>query len=724
MLIIPTLHPVLLVMQGRDDDSQGKYEQTVLADLTKGQRLTRSLPTWDERLIHEKDPSGRPWRVFPTAAEVCWFFDRFYAACKRHPQAVIDGSLSLTVDVETTKDSPLLSLLICTGFGFLAPDEEQVINVPTLSCGGTRYWSEPDEAYVRGMCKYVLADPTVPKVMHNKGFDCAVLFAQGMPVKGWVWDTMAAHHVWDGEMPHNLGFVGSLLTDGRFWKDDAKGDGGFLLVADITLRTYNLRDLLVTQRCQHQLHAKLKHLNLWALYLKQLRGIDIMTRASVRGMLIDEDRRTSTAIDAKTGKFIGLKPQLEKQRDDALVMLRQVAGSAAFDPGKPAHVSHLFFQQLGFPVVLTSEKTGKPKVDKEAMMLLELVATTRDQKVALRGVIEYRQAEKLLGTFITGLGKFVHPQTWRFHTQWKLLAVTGRWTSSPNAQNWGRRIKRMFRAAQGWKFVGVDLSQAELRYIAYLAADRDLLDMYAQGINVHTVNTALLFKIKCAEPKDTNPATEAFISGACKRLIGADYSTFPTPDKYQWKAIRTLAKGFAFGINYGAEAETVYRILRSKRDPDTNKLLFPHLLLSEVQALRIMWIKRLHPDIAIWWEDIQNAIRARGGYFCPISGRVRWFRGGFKRTEMLNVPIQMGVASWMNDALVEIQDTFDRETGGLAQVVQQVHDALNVESPEWYAKRCGEVMCEVLNRPFKLLGFPAATLPADAALIGDYLDEV
>jgi hypothetical protein len=57
-------------------------------------------------------------------------------------------------------------------------------------------------------------------------------------------------------------------------------------------------------------------------------------------------------------------------------------------------------------------------------------------------------------------------------------------------------------------------------------------------------------------------------------------------------------------------------------------------------------------------------------------------------------------------------------------VVQQVHDALNVECPEAYAKRCGEVMCEVLNRKFRLLGFADATLPADAALIGDYLDEV
>ncbi len=721
MIIIPTLHPGLLARAG-EDDGFSKYEHVVIADLKKGRRLTSSHSTWDESIIFQQDAVGRPWRMFPLVHEVEWFFQKFNDACIRHPQLVAQGNLSLTIDVETTKDAPLLSQLICIGFGFRAPDEEQVINVPILCCGGSRYWSGPDEIHIRELLIRILRQPICTS-FHNKGFDKAVLWAQGMPVLGWSWDTMAAHHIWDGEMPHNLAFVASLLLDSRYWKDDSKGDGGFLAIPDYTLRSYNLRDILVTQRIQPVLHAELVRLKQWPLYIEQLQAIEVMCRASIRGMLIDEDRRTSPVIDEKTGKPIGLKPAMEAQRDEAMKMLREISGDPAFEPSKPKQIQSLFFQKLGFPVVLKSLKTGQPKVDKEALMLLELLAATPAQRTALRGVIQFRQADKTLGTFVTGLGKFIHPATWRFHTQWKLLAVSGRFTSSPNAQNWSKKIKAMFRAAYGWKFVGVDLSQAELRYIAYLANDAALLAMYRDGINVHTVNACLLFKVQCPDPSDMNPQTEAFLRAEMWRVHGVDYSTLPMLPLHNWKPVRTLAKNFVFGSNYGAEAETVFGILRSKRDPDTNKLLFPTLILSEIQALRIMWIKRLHPEIPAWWEAIQIQIRKAGGFFCPLSGRSRLFRGGFKRNEMLNIPIQTGVASWMNKAMVEIQSVFDRETGGQAQVIQQVHDALNSETPEGYAVRAGEVKMEILNRRFQLNGHDAV-MPADKVDIHDYLDKV
>jgi DNA polymerase I-like protein with 3'-5' exonuclease and polymerase domains len=88
-----------------------------------------------------------------------------------------------------------------------------------------------------------------------------------------------------------------------------------------------------------------------------------------------------------------------------------------------------------------------------------------------------------------------------------------------------------------------------------------------------------------------------------------------------------------------------------------------------------------------------------------------------------NTPIQCGVASWMNKCMIEIQDTFDRETGGAAQIIQQVHDALNSEVPDEYTKRAGEVKMEVLNRHFPLLGHNAQ-LPADKADVNEYLDKV
>lgn len=721
MLVIPTLNPALLVRAG-EEDGFSKFEHVVIADLRKGARLTRSKPTWDESIILQLDSVGRPFRLFPTVEEVDWFFERFQAACVRHPHLVASGDLSLTIDVETTKDAPLLSQLICIGFGFLAPDEEQVLNVPILSCGGFKYWTERDEVHVRETMRRVLATPDITTSFHNKGFDKAVMWANGMPIAGWSNCSMNAHHIWDAELPHNLGFVGSLFTDGRYWKDDAKGDGGFLGIPDYTLRKYNISDVLITQRILPVLHSELRRLKLWPLYIEQLQCTEVMTRASIRGMLVDETRRTSTERDEK-GKFIGLKPTLEAQRDEALATLRTVAKDSTFDPARPVSVADLLFTKLGFSVVARSEKTGAPKVDKESLMLLELLASGPEQRAALKGLIQFRQAEKLLSTFVTGLSKFIHPATWRFHTQWKLLAVSGRFTSSPNAQNWPNVVKRMFAAAEGYDFVGIDLSQAELRFIAYLANDATLLKMYADGINVHTVNACLLFKIQCPEPSDINSQTEAFIRTEMLRVHGVDYSTLPMLPLTNWKPVRTLAKSYVFAANYGAEAETVYKVLRSKRDSDTNKLLFPTLLLSEIQALRVMWLKKLHPEIPKFWDDIQIQIKKSGGYFCPISGRARLFRGGYNRNECLNFPIQAGVASWMNKALVRIQRRFDEDTGGQAQVIQQVHDAINVESPKAYSHDAGIVMCDIVNESFQLLGHKAV-LPADPAKIHKYLDKV
>lgn len=726
MIVVPTLHPAAL-LRGTDEDGLSKFEPTIIDDLKKVVRLTRELPRWDERFLQEIDAAGRPWRLFPTPSEVQWFFSRFYDACARWPQAVAEGMLSLTVDVETTKDSPVLSRLICIGFGFKAPDEEQAINVPVLCQGGVSYWDAPTWEWVRSLVAAVLGDVRVPKTFHNKSFDKVVLWAQGLPVAGWCWDTMAAHHVEDAELPHNLAYVSSKHTDSRYWKDDVKGDEGFLGIPDHTLRLYNLRDILVTQRVVEPLYRALRRVSrLWDLYVEELLNIEVMIRATMRGMLVDEERKSSTALD-KDGLPVGLGPRLELQRAEAINVLRSIAGDANFDPAKPTQIRDLLFNyaKLNLPVVKTSKKTGMAAVDREAMMMLELVATTPGQRNAIKSIISYRQADKLLGTFVYGLP--LHPVTNRLHVQWKLLAVSGRYTSSPNGQNWPKKVKRLFCAPPGWKYVGIDLSQAELRYIAFLAHDDDMLRMYAENINVHTVNASLLFKIKCppSEHDHINPQTEVYLRAAVPRLLGPhhSYDAFPEAPKSRWKAIRTLAKNFVFGSNYGAEAETVYKLLRSKRDADSNELMFPDILLSEIQALRVMWTKQLHPAIPRWWEDIQQETRQRGGYTCPISGRVRWFRGGFKKNEMLNFPIQTGVASWMNRAMIEIQNTYDAETGGAAQIVQQVHDALTVEAPDEYAKRAGQIMQDVLSRPFQLLDHPAASLPADAALIATHLDK-
>lgn len=714
MIVVPTLHPGTLLRSNEEQRGQARFQDTVVGDLKRAARLMYARPEWDESVIWERDPAGRPWRMFPTQAEVHDFFVRFYAAASEARAA--DGTrwedFGLTVDVETTKDTPFECVLICVGMGYEWQGRADVLCVPFVSQFGTRYWqpgpawSPGDESAVRGMMASVFGDETMPKVFHNKEFDKAVLREKGLRVAGPERDTMAAHHVVDSELPHGLGFVGSVLFESRYWKDDVKGGTGWLELPDLTLRSYNLRDILTTARAVPHLHRLVRQYGQWPLYQEELETTRIMGRATRRGIFIDQQRREQFRAD------------LEKQKADALEELRAIAGGPV-DPGKPLHLAYFLFTHLGFPVVKTT-KTGKAATDKEALMLLGLAARTDEQRRALKALSAYRQAEKFIGTFINGLE--MGPDG-ALHVQWKHLTTSGRLNSSPNAQNWNKKVKRMFRARPGFKLVGVDLSQAELRYIAYQTGDAELLRMYREGINVHTVNATLLFAGRCPVAKDLNPQTEAYLREMCPRLIGEAYDALPLFPKESWKSIRTLAKNFVFGSNYGAKAETLFNVLRSKRDPETNELLFPDLELSEIEALLEMW-KKIHPAIPAWWDATCRATTKRGYAACPISGRRRWFREGFKRNEMLNVPIQTGVASWVNRCMNLIQRTFDAETGGEALIIQQVHDALTAEVPEGYAKRAGDVMLEVINQPFSVLGYADATLPADNYDVGTFLDEV
>lgn len=710
MIIVPTLHPLVLAKSGGDDHAgQVKFTETVLDDFRKARRLTTSRPTWDESCIWKRDSAGRPVALFPHPQDV---FD-FFARARGHLTAV---------DVETTGETPLACKLICVGF---CTDMGDVLCVPFLRSGGLLYWHPGDEMNVREALRAFMADWATPKLFHNGSFDCAVLFSHGFPVGNWAHDTMAAHHVVDSELPHGLAYLGSRYLDIRYWKDDVKGGTGWLDLDDETLRSYNLRDCIVTMHCHRVMQREVQKLGLGKLYDQELKLNQIFCRATVRGIAVDFERRDSTEpeINKKTGqptgKLKGLGPQLRQTQAAALKTLQTIAGSAGFDPNKPVHLRYLLFDQLKFPIVKRSKSGDHPSTDKDALVLLALVADTPEQKAVLRALIEQRTASKMLGTFVDGLPILGDG---RFHPSWKLLTTSGRWASSPNAQNWPKKLKRIFRAGTGYSLVGVDLSQAELRYVTYLSNEPTLTEMYKRGVNVHTANMVVRLGIKLPPGhKDMDPQTEAY----CREVLGdAAYDAAPELPPGQVKTVRTLIKNDEFGRIYGAEDETVYRVLRAKRDVDTNDLLFPDLKLSEVEANGVKWRRELRKGIVRWWGEVQTEIQKAGHSTCDLSGRVRWFREGFKKNEMLNVKVQTGIASWVNQGTIEIQDTYDRETGGACQIIQQVHDALNAEAPKGYEQRAAEIMEEVLGRTFSLPGHPHARLPPDKALIGTYLDEV
>lgn len=179
---------------------------------------------------------------------------------------------------------------------------------------------------------------------------------------------------------------------------------------------------------------------------------------------------------------------------------------------------------------------------------------------------------------------------------------------------------------------------------------------------------------------------------------------------------------FVSNSNYGAVAETMYESIRSERDPETDEILFPDVTLAQVEALRLAKL-RTRPEIPIWWEKNKNTIMFNKYYRCPLSGRISFFKGGFKPNEMANKPIQTVVASFMNKATIRISRRLRADCGHEAVIVSQVHDALNSEASDRAVDHVKRVYSEELSKPCQIFGRDVY-FPPDKPKVGTHMSDL
>lgn len=767
MLIVPTLHPAFILRSSDSDRDDGRFAHVVIEDLRKAFTLRKRKPVWDESEIFKKDSSGGWPAIFPTLHDVRSFVE--HALGQR-----------VAVDVETTGNTPVDCRLICIGF---ATESGRVLCFPILRQGGAQYWDEAEWADAREAIEFLLTDPSTPKVFHNGPFDLTVLHCFGVDVLPWGEDTMLAHHCVDAEMPHKLAFLASTRLETRFWKDEVKGDLAWLNLPDERLRIYNLRDCLTTIRCLPSLLEDIRRWGLETVYREEMQIARIMLLSTINGVEVDLERRWS------------LYEEFQRKYDEAYATLVRISGDPEFKLSGP-RVAKFLYSTLKFRVERRTESIdpftglGRPSSDKKALSMLALQAETPEQIEGLVALARARKFDKRIGTYTgnarpsqeimdvmlilgemlrenpppegaikipisgdrSGLRTINHPDgTTRVHTVWKNLTVTGRLASSPNLQNLTDSIKGMLRARKGYKWVVVDLSRAELRMIAYFAGDYELLRMFEEDLNLHTINVALMLGIR-SPGLDTDPQTEKYLETAVPKLLGVPYESLPMmgdltpiceacaskgvtdpnacPERKQsisdeWETTRRLAKEVVFADNYNATAVTIYETAKAKRHPETDVVLFPKVTLRDVEASKLQW-ENLHPPIVGYWDRIGKLAKMQRYLRSPVSGRIKRFRAGIKETEAVNWPIQEGVAARMNKATIRIAERLTSEAPG-AMIKIQVHDALYVESPEEHVATVKKIYKEELDGPFRLepfagLVYENAVLPGDKPKTGTHLD--
>lgn len=558
-------------------DEGAIYRPVFRADVNKAVRISRGGNTWQEP----------PYFVPKTVAEVHNFL-----AVQRERVAVdveTDGKDSWTcnlrrIGIGTNREVMIYSPLSVRGHMMLPPHEVQ--------------------AQSRVIADYFQRQPFMV-TWNGIAFDSVVLWRHGMPLPDERnFDGMVAHQIGPtSELPHRLDFAGSMYTDAPFWKDTFKHA---TVKDDSILDKYLASDIGVTHESAPYVNQNLVASKQEAIYTLDAELFKTGRSMSALGVWVDPERRWKFA------------QEYQEKSDRLRAEFIAVAGRD-INPGSYPQVRKLLYEDLGLPMLESHiTDSGEPSTDEPALLdLLALGLDVRARKV-VQGLLGYREAEKLLGTNLGHIvngklegGPLVHTDGC-VRTTWRPGKRSGRWGSSDplNMQNIPHKLRAMFRPRPGNRFVAADMNAVELRMIALLADDRELIEAFKafdekRGPDVHTFNACTVFRRK---PEEIT------------------------------KKIRDMIKRFVYALSYDAQPPTIYRTLSLLRNDDLSPM-FPEVTLAEVERLFNLWW-RLHPSVPEWKKKLIYGWRHNKYIATSIHGRRRYFIGGEAPTEMPNHEIQ------------------------------------------------------------------------------------
>jgi DNA polymerase I-like protein with 3'-5' exonuclease and polymerase domains len=621
-----------------------RLRPTFHADVKKAVRISRGGDTW-------REPS---YFVPKTAEQVATFL-------QAHPER-------LAVDVETDGIDPWTCNLRRIGIGNAS---EVMIYSPLSVKGHALLPAHQIEAQSRAIAAHFQQAARLD--LHNGiAYDSIVLWRHRMPLNDVkTFDTLVAHQVGvTSELPHKLDFLGSMYTDAPFWKDDVKHSE---VKDDAVLDKYLSFDIAVTHTSAPYVEANLRWAGQEHIYSLDAELFRIGRSMSALGVRVDQAKQLAFATE------------YQNKSNKLLKEFQDIAGSEV-NPNSVPQMKKLLYGTLGLPQLEEHfTESGEPSTAEP--VLLELLGLGLDNKAEriIHALLGVREAEKLLGTYtghvadgkIVG-GPLIHADGC-VRTTWRPGKTSGRWGSSDplNMQNVPKKLRAMFVPAPGNTFVAADMSAVELRKIALLSGDDQLIEAFKafdekRGPDVHVFNACGLFR---CQPTDVTDE------------------------------IRNFVKRFVYALNYDAQPPTIYQTLSLLRD-DNLRPLFPHLTLPEVERTYNAWWK-LHPAIPEWKKKLIQGWRSRGYLETAYHKRKRFFIAGESATEMGNFPIQGGSADLQNDAIRAVVAmypfNFERHRGLLING----HDQIVVECGENEAEEVKRIVQTAMQKRIGPVLFPA-----------------
>ena len=546
--------------------------------------------------------------------------------------AIIDRAALTSVDTETTALNPMMAQLVgvslCCEPGVAAyiPVAHAYPGVP----------AQLSRALVLNKLKPWLEDVSKPKVGQHLKYDSHIFENHGVKLQGIVHDTLLESYVFESHRSHDMDSL-ALRHLGRktITFEEVCGKGASQICfdqVDIARATdYAAEDADITL----QLHRTMwPHVADEATLKFVYENIEIPTAVVLQkiernGVLID-----TALLNTQSHELGSRMLEIEKSA-------YELAGQP-FNLNSPKQIGEIFFDKLKLPVVKKTP-SGTPSTDEEVLQKL-----AEDYPLP-KVLLDYRSLSKLKSTYTDKLPKMINPNTGRVHTNYaQAVAVTGRLASNePNLQNIpirtaeGRRIREAFVAPPGSVIVSADYSQIELRIMAHLSGDENMLRAFAEGVDIHRATAAEIFSVAAPDVSSEQ---------------------------------RRYAKVINFGLIYGMSAFGLAGNLGIERAAAQSYI--------EKYFFRFAGVKR-------FMDETRLKAKAHG-YVETVFGRRLWLpeinspngprRQGAERAA-INAPMQGTAADLIKLSMVAVQSWLETERLQ-SLMVMQVHDELVLEVPE------------------------------------------
>ena len=553
----------------------------------------------------------------------------------------------VSLDTETTSTNAIEAELVGMSFSV---EENKAFYVPLSA-------NREEALRIVNIFKPLYENEKILKVGQNIKYDLEVLANYGVTLKGKMFDTMIAHYVLQPELYHNMDYLAEIYLKYKTIHIEeligpkGKGQKNMRDLNPQDVYEYAAEDADITLKLKNILEKELEKAGVEHLFYDiEMPLMPVLASMEMNGVCLD------TVSLKETSEVLTNRLKVIENK------IYELSGET-FNIASPKQVGEILFDKLKIVEKAKKTKTGQYVTNEEVLQGL------KHKHEIVGNILEHRGLKKLLGTYVDALPSLINKRTGRIHTSFnQTIASTGRLSSSdPNLQNIpvrgeeGKEIRKAFIPEPGCLFFSADYSQIELRVMAHLSNDENMIEAFREGYDIHAATAAKIYK------EDMNEVS---------------------------RDQRTKAKRANFGIIYGITIFGLAERLDISRD-EAKQLIDGYF--------------ETYPKVKEYMETAKETARKNGyvetlfkrrRYLADINSRNATVRG-FAERNAINAPIQGTAADIIKVAMINIYNRFNNE-GIRSKMILQVHDELNFSVYPDEKEKVEKIVLEEMQGAFSM----------------------